>query len=87
MSKRQSAQPARLQSPSVSAFEAIKQINDAGEEYWSARELAKLLGYSASWQNFERVIEEAMDVCRASGGDVERLFNAIEGVSKPGKWG
>ena len=69
------------QNPTVSAFEAIKQIDEAGNEFWSARELAKLLGYER-WQNFERVIEEAKEVCANEGGDVEQLFTASSKKSK-----
>src|SRR5215467_14617084 len=59
----------------VSAFESIKHVDEFGE-YWSARELARLLGYT-SWQNFEAVIDEAKAVCQANGGDIERLFTAV----------
>lgn len=63
------------QSDSVSAFERIKHEDEAGE-YWRARELASLLGY-AKWQHFNEVIEEAKEVCRTNGGDVDRLFTAV----------
>ncbi len=33
-------------------FDSIKQINPYEVEYWSARDLAPLLGYN-KWQNFE----------------------------------
>ncbi|WIG59408.1 MAG: hypothetical protein OJF49_002155 [Ktedonobacterales bacterium] len=59
--------------PQVSAFESIKHITEDGSEYWSARELMKLLGYTR-WQNFGEVIDEAKEVCRTNGGDVDRLF-------------
>jgi len=62
-------------SSEVSAFEQIKREDESGE-YWSARELAKLLGYTL-WQNFERVIAEAKEVCATNGGDVARLFVAV----------
>ncbi len=61
--------------PAVSAFEHIKHEDEQGE-YWLARELAALLGYSL-WQNFEGVIDEAKEVCRIEGGDVDALFIAI----------
>ena len=32
-------------SPHVSPFDAIRKIADDGSEYWSARELYKILGY------------------------------------------
>jgi len=59
----------------ASAFEQIKHTDDQGE-YWSARELAALLGYS-SWQNFEAVIDEAKAVCQTRGGDAEALITAV----------
>ena len=59
----------------VSAFEHIKNVDEYGE-YWSARELASLLGYT-SWQNFEAVIDEAKAVCQANGGVIESLFTAV----------
>ena len=34
-------------------FEDIKHINEFGEEYWEARELMNVLGYS-KWSNFKK---------------------------------
>jgi DNA-damage-inducible protein D len=39
-------------------FDSIKQTNPYGMEFWSARDLAPLLGYS-SWRNFEVAIKRA----------------------------
>lgn len=61
--------------PEISAFEQIKHTDENGE-YWSARELAKLLGYTL-WQNFERVIAEAKVVCATIGGDVAEVFRTV----------
>ena len=36
------------------------------DEYWLARELQELLGYS-NWQNFAKVIEKAIIACTNSG--------------------
>jgi len=47
-------------------------------EYWLARELQQLLGYT-QWRNFERVIEEAKTACEKAGGRVKDHF---AGVSK-----
>ncbi len=41
-----------------SLFDSIRHINEYDQEYWSARELAKILGYS-KWENFANVIEKA----------------------------
>lgn len=58
-------------------FESIKRINIIGQEYWSARELAPLLGYEASWQNFEKVIKEAMIAAAEGGLNLDDHFNAV----------
>ena len=43
-------------------FESIKHIDKTGQEYWLARELQGVLGYS-KWQNFEKVIDKAKSAC------------------------
>jgi DNA-damage-inducible protein D len=35
------------------SFESLKQSNEFGAEYWSARDLQPLLGYS-QWRRFEQ---------------------------------
>jgi len=47
-------------------------------EYWLARELQELLGYS-NWQNFSKVIEKAIRACINSGQNEDDHFI---GVSK-----
>jgi DNA-damage-inducible protein D len=49
-----------------SAFEAARQTTPAGEEYWSARDLADLLDY-ADYRNFLRVVDKARIACANSG--------------------
>ena len=60
--------------PHVSPFEAIRKENEDGVEYWSARELYKLLGYS-SWQKFRYAIDHAQRACENSGQAVADHFN------------
>lgn len=55
-------------------FDAIKQVNPYGEEYWSARDLMPLLGYGRKWQNFVAALKRAMTTCRESGNVVENHF-------------
>jgi DNA-damage-inducible protein D len=57
----------------VPNFEAIKQINSFKVEYWSARDLAPLLGYS-QWRNFIEPIKRAMVTCASVGQIVEDHF-------------
>lgn len=58
----------------TSPFDAIRQINANGNEYWSARNLAKLLGYS-TWQKFQKVIAQAEKACEQSGQAVVNHFS------------
>ena len=43
-------------------FESIKKVDENGVEYWTARELMIVLGYTL-WQNFESVINKAKQSC------------------------
>jgi DNA-damage-inducible protein D len=50
-----------------SQFEKIVQVEtEAGTEYWLARDLQELLGYS-QWRNFMPVIEKAVLACKNAG--------------------
>jgi DNA-damage-inducible protein D len=49
----------------ASIFESIRHINEFGKEFWSARELAKVLGYR-DFGNFENVVEKAKESCKNS---------------------
>ncbi len=57
----------------VSAFEKIRRVNDAGNEYWSSRDLAGVLGY-ADYRNFEAVVAKARTACFTSGQRIEDHF-------------
>ena len=57
-------------------FESIKQVNDAGAEYWFARDLAPLLDYQ-DWRNFVQVIEKAKVACERSGHLVDDHFGEV----------
>lgn len=46
--------PTEMQSP----FEAIKEVDGEGCEWWNSRKLARLLGYQKYW-NFERLMDKA----------------------------
>lgn len=47
-------------------FEGHAQKTDGGVEYWLARDLQRLLGYS-EWRNFLAVISKAKTACEVSG--------------------
>ena len=54
-------------------FDEIKHINEYGNEYWEARELMPLLEYSR-WENFHRVIKQAMIACEISKNNIVDHF-------------
>lgn len=54
-------------------FESIKKIDEYGIEYWDARELMPILGYT-KWQNSEVVVKKAMQACINTDQFVENHF-------------
>ena len=60
-------------------FESIKVVREDGTEYWSARELSKVLQYE-KWQNFSKVIDKAMLACKNSGGNIENDFTEVSKI-------
>ena len=59
-----------------------------GVEYWFARELQELLGYT-DWRNFLKVVDKAKDSCRTSGQevldhfvDVNKMVNIGSGAER-----
>ena len=56
----------KLNAEEYKCFENIKSIREDGSEFWSARELAKVLDYT-QWRNFQSVIKRAMIACENSG--------------------
>jgi|GEM_PF-618003 len=57
----------------VSPFERIRQASEEGGEYWSARDLAKVLDY-LEYRNFLPVIAKAQIACANSGQRVDDHF-------------
>ena len=55
------------------SFEELRRTNQHGAEYWSARDLQPLLGYT-QWRRFEQAIERAMTSCETSGNNPENHF-------------
>jgi DNA-damage-inducible protein D len=64
-------------------FESIKQVNPYGQEYWSARDLATLLGYS-QWRRFEETIQRAIVAYEQSGNTVANHFADVGKMVKLG---
>jgi DNA-damage-inducible protein D len=60
----------------LSVFEQIRKTDSNGNEYWSAREMAKVLEYS-DYRHFVPVIERAREACKNSGQQVSDHFEDI----------
>jgi len=57
----------------ITPFEQIRRTNPAGNEFWSSRDFARVLGY-ADYRNFQSVIESARTACFNSGQRLEDHF-------------
>ena len=57
-------------------FEQIKRTDENGNEYWSARDLSKVLEYS-EYRHFLPVIERAKEACKNSRQSIEDHFEDI----------
>jgi hypothetical protein len=68
------------------SFEALKQNNAHGAEYWSARDLQTVPGYS-QWRRFEQAIERAITSCKESGNPPEHHFAGAGKMIEVGKGG
>ena len=67
-------------------FESIKHINEYHSEYWTARELFKVLEYS-EYRNFLPVLTKAKEACKNSGQDIHNHFVDVHEMVKLGSGG
>ncbi len=65
----------------ASPFDQIRQVDEFGTEYWLARQLQPLLGYT-QWRRFEETIERAKLACENSGYSIEDHFADAGNVVK-----
>ena len=68
----------------ITVFEEIKKINEYQSEYWSARQLAKLLEY-ADYRNFETVLKKSKESCKNSGQTISDHFVDVTDMIGIGK--
>lgn len=61
---------------SQSPFDSIKLTRLDGSEFWSARDLMPMLGYS-KWQDFSAAIDRAKIAAEVQGHNVENLFMGV----------
>ena len=64
-------------------FEGLREINEFGQEFWTARKLAKILEYS-EYRHFLPVIKKAREACHKSGHAVQNHFEDFLGMVEIG---
>ena len=70
--------PEEMQSP----FDAIKEVDDKGREWWNSRKLARLMGYQKYW-NFERLMDKVASFLQQEKGlDLKEHMVEIEEMAK-----
>ena len=62
-----------LSNPNKHIFEQIKETDENGNEFWTARKISKILEY-AKFRNFLPVVERAKEACKNSGQGIENHF-------------
>ena len=73
-------EPEELQSP----FDAIKEVDGEGREWWNSRKLACLMGYQKYW-NFERLMDKVASFLQQEKGlDLKEHMVEIEEMAKLG---
>lgn len=60
-------------------FDGIRHLDEGGNEFWQARQLAKVLEYS-EYRHFVPVIERAKVACQTSGQQVSDHFEDVLGM-------
>ncbi|MDX9789210.1 MAG: DNA damage-inducible protein D [Candidatus Kapabacteria bacterium] len=73
-----------LSNQKLNLFEQIRQTDENGNEYWSARDLSKALEYS-EYRHFIPVIERAKEACVNSGQQIAYHFEDILEMITTGK--
>ena len=71
----------------LSQLEKLVQLDlEFGVEFWLARDLQGVLGY-ANWQNFRKVVGDAVTACESSGNKASDHFTEVSKLISHGKGG
>lgn len=68
----------------ISPFESIRRADEDGHEYWSARDLSKVLGYT-EYGKFKNAIQKAEAACKGSNNEVSDHFAHVSDMIETGK--
>jgi DNA-damage-inducible protein D len=66
----------QLSNTNQTIFEKIKRLDENKNEYWTARNLSKVLEYS-EYRHFKPAIDRAKEACKNSGYQVPDHFEDI----------
>lgn len=75
-----------LSRESISLFESIKQYDEDGNEYWTSRDLSRVLEYT-DYRNFLKVVDKAKIACTNSNQQVSDHFVDFNDMIPIGKGG
>jgi len=64
-------------------LEALKKVASNGSDYWLARDVCPVLGYT--WEGFESVIGRAMNACSSIGATQSHHFRQTSKLMRGGK--
>ena len=69
----------KLTNSNQTVFEQIKRLDENKNEYWTARDLSRVLEYS-EYRHFKPVIDRAKEACKNSGYNVADHYENILGM-------
>jgi len=82
----------KLSQQHQAAFDVMRQVDQNSNEFWSARDLAPVLGYQ-DWRNFMQVVDKARVACAQSGrrpedhfGEITKMVAIGSGAQRPAEW-
>lgn len=76
--------PAIIEISTNARLDTLKKVHANGSDYWMARDLMLVLGYS-TWENFRHAIERAKLSCESTGIDTNDHFRDVTKMIVAGK--